>query len=48
MRDLDDKESVSLDGIEDYIVEQLDVMQERLFESAKNVTPKTSTLTSTH
>ena len=35
MRDLDDKESVSLDGIEDYIVEQLDVMQERLFESAQ-------------
>ena len=48
MRDLDDKESVSLDGIEDYIVEQLDVMQERLFESAQKRYTETSTLTSTH
>ncbi|WP_251866339.1 proline--tRNA ligase [Enterococcus malodoratus] len=35
MRDLDEKESVSLDGIEDHIVEQLGVMQKRLFTSAQ-------------
>ncbi|MDN6003941.1 MAG: His/Gly/Thr/Pro-type tRNA ligase C-terminal domain-containing protein, partial [Enterococcus sp.] len=35
MRDLADKESVSLDGIEEHIVAQLDVMQKRLFESAQ-------------
>ena len=35
MRDLADKESVSLDGIEEYIIDQLDTMQTRLLESAK-------------
>ncbi|MFC4772231.1 proline--tRNA ligase [Enterococcus hermanniensis] len=35
MRDLADKESVSLDGIEGYIIDQLDTMQTRLLESAK-------------
>lgn len=35
MRDLDDKQTTSLDGIEDYISDQLSVMQKRLLESAK-------------
>ncbi|WP_300558419.1 proline--tRNA ligase [Companilactobacillus sp.] len=35
MRDLDDKQTESLDGIEDYIKDQLDVMQTRLYKSAE-------------
>ncbi|WP_125768547.1 proline--tRNA ligase [Companilactobacillus furfuricola] len=35
MRDLDDKDSVALDGIEDKISQELDTMQTKLLESAK-------------
>ncbi len=35
MRDLDEKVAVSLDGLTDYIKEQLDIMQVRLLENAR-------------
>ncbi|WP_159723374.1 proline--tRNA ligase [Enterococcus sp. CSURQ0835] len=35
MRDLADKEAIALDGIEEYISEQLDNMQKRLLENAR-------------